>query len=1305
MKNTESKTHTTEPSEHQTASYFDQVQGGDFFSCSEKTPQPFFGPSTIQPMLKVGPVNDRYEQEADQMADYIVGPSDTATTPPYSTISTQTIQAKCTDCGQEDIVQRSSSESGQSGPLTSSVSNRLVSRRGQGDPLSPGIAQQMGQGFQTDFGAVRIHTDQEAVELNDQLASRAFTFRNDIYFAAGEYDPSSRTGKRLLAHELTHVVQQGRGEAPAVQRDGHNGRTRRVSRAERQRLAREEELWRRFSTQHPREAELVGAFDEGFRVLAIRFEELFDAYADRGIRNSEAVDIYERWLRRADQNYRSLYSNPDPFSARKLFLWLRGIRNALHGQHRIVRAFREEVPDDQAFQEVVELRTQVAAQAMELLGLPLIQTGRQEVEGGDVTSLENTTPVAETAPMEEEITLSEGDRIYIRDINRLMFPDGNGGWRFNEDQMVPLVERFVRAQAVQILNRQRAEIESRRIEILHEWRQAGSGDRTQMAGNVRRAKQTIIDARALKEQLEADAASAERLGRLTTALPENYWEILERITEARGMMDYERQPLPTTDYTRQMVIERYRAFQEGGGRGHEALMYALTNDVVVIERRRQAQAITTYMNGIFHQMPFLRYITDNDVTVTSATVQNSVEQGYREALEANQEARRALYHIEPFSMVHAVDAALARIPDNIRPRIQQLIEEERSEDAALEALTGIVVGLGLIGLALIPVVGPELAFAAGAAYAAHEEANMYFQDAVADSSVSPEEDNLGVARPGAFERWMNRLGPIIDVAFAGGGRLLNSMRRPTQAAMAELRVVQVEAELLEAGIRETRAAGELAENAGRNIRHTPSSAIEAADGIVDDAMETSTRRAVPDAATVADDALETSSGTATRSTSTALDEGAGVPTTRRTSSNHLPPDVPPTQIRQSTELVNAAGETHGFSVLSDGRIIRCSTPCAELAVSIAERAQVLRSNGPSNGMRRITRRLRREAREIEESAAGLANLSAAERAAAEEALVNRAAILELEMSDLEQAFLEYGQVLGNRDSGFFNNIEVNHSVAYVDQGGTLGVATREDINTWRIEARVRARSSYPRGNYQRPHRSGLYFDEVGPAIGRPLDRLHPTGPDMFHETPHGILAGLAEINQGSQRIVEGRIRGIIEDAASDVSMRTRIRVRRHPATDFIRSTEYEVLAQRINEAPVVIHRERIDFENPLVHPDVTEADIMVPWSADNINDYLERPVNEVFEEASQRRLGDIIDPASQAAADNLMEESRELITALRSLRDHHSNGSSELDASMVRTINYHMQELRLRIIRHTELDVMRDRLEAAREFLASTVEN
>ncbi|HYR11069.1 MAG TPA: DUF4157 domain-containing protein [Longimicrobium sp.] len=85
--------------------------------------------------------------------------------------------------------------------------------QGRGDPLPPDARGFFEPRFGADFSGVRVHTDARAGAAARELNARAFTVGNDIYFGGGEYRPGSSGGRHLLGHELTHVVQQGGGEA------------------------------------------------------------------------------------------------------------------------------------------------------------------------------------------------------------------------------------------------------------------------------------------------------------------------------------------------------------------------------------------------------------------------------------------------------------------------------------------------------------------------------------------------------------------------------------------------------------------------------------------------------------------------------------------------------------------------------------------------------------------------------------------------------------------------------------------------------------------------------------------------------------------------------------------------------------------------------------------------------------------------------------------------------------------------------------------------------------------------------------
>ncbi len=184
---------------------------------------------TVQAKLEVNQPNDRFEQEADAVAENVMA-------------GEKTIQRKCAHCEEEEKLQRQISPEEEeeeilmkAKPMASATSvssgihvkpwvqKQIDSSRGSGRQLSEQTRSYMESGIGADFQNVRIHTDSEAVQMNRELSARAFTVGSDIYFNSGEYSPESSDGKRLLAHELTHTVQQGMSER--VQRtigDGHD---------------------------------------------------------------------------------------------------------------------------------------------------------------------------------------------------------------------------------------------------------------------------------------------------------------------------------------------------------------------------------------------------------------------------------------------------------------------------------------------------------------------------------------------------------------------------------------------------------------------------------------------------------------------------------------------------------------------------------------------------------------------------------------------------------------------------------------------------------------------------------------------------------------------------------------------------------------------------------------------------------------------------------------------------------------------------------------------------------------------------
>jgi hypothetical protein len=95
--------------------------------------------------------------------------------------------------------------------LDDETADRINQQRGGGQPIDSAVQQQAGEAMGHDFSGVRAHTSPEANDLNQQLGAKAFTTGQDIFFREGAYQPHSSSGQVLIAHELTHVVQQSSG--------------------------------------------------------------------------------------------------------------------------------------------------------------------------------------------------------------------------------------------------------------------------------------------------------------------------------------------------------------------------------------------------------------------------------------------------------------------------------------------------------------------------------------------------------------------------------------------------------------------------------------------------------------------------------------------------------------------------------------------------------------------------------------------------------------------------------------------------------------------------------------------------------------------------------------------------------------------------------------------------------------------------------------------------------------------------------------------------------------------------------------
>jgi len=100
------------------------------------------------------------------------------------------------------------STSGRTHPIRDDLHMQLNGSRGSGQALPETDRSFMEKRFGSDFSDVRVHTDSNAIQMSKELNAEAFTYGRDIYFGTGRYSPGTSSGKRLLAHEMTHVIQQ-----------------------------------------------------------------------------------------------------------------------------------------------------------------------------------------------------------------------------------------------------------------------------------------------------------------------------------------------------------------------------------------------------------------------------------------------------------------------------------------------------------------------------------------------------------------------------------------------------------------------------------------------------------------------------------------------------------------------------------------------------------------------------------------------------------------------------------------------------------------------------------------------------------------------------------------------------------------------------------------------------------------------------------------------------------------------------------------------------------------------------------------
>jgi hypothetical protein len=248
------------------SAFFAKENSQPFFGGSDS----FFTKSVIQPKLTVNEPNDKYEQEADAVADQVVQrlatqevsakKETTVQAKPLVASITPFLQTKCATCEQDDKLQKKEEEdlvqespfelqrkpifesnaepptgddknvhrksatceqeeenvqkkenSNSEATASPSFESQLSASKGNGSTLPDPVRGRMESAIGADLSDVKIHTGVYASEMSESINAKAFTHGQDIYFKNGNYNPGTPEGKNLLAHELVHTKQQGSG--------------------------------------------------------------------------------------------------------------------------------------------------------------------------------------------------------------------------------------------------------------------------------------------------------------------------------------------------------------------------------------------------------------------------------------------------------------------------------------------------------------------------------------------------------------------------------------------------------------------------------------------------------------------------------------------------------------------------------------------------------------------------------------------------------------------------------------------------------------------------------------------------------------------------------------------------------------------------------------------------------------------------------------------------------------------------------------------------------------------------------------
>jgi hypothetical protein len=177
----------------------------------------------LQPKLKINTPGDKYEQEADRVAEQVMRMQEpqaesveeeemekelVQSKPQITPLIQRQVEPEEEEEEEEEENIQAKAASGNSPKVTPQIAVRINSLHSGGQPLPKATLRFFEPRFGVDFSRVRIHTGSKAAEISKSINARAFTKGKDVVFGTRQYSPGTSAGKQLLAHELTHVVQQ-----------------------------------------------------------------------------------------------------------------------------------------------------------------------------------------------------------------------------------------------------------------------------------------------------------------------------------------------------------------------------------------------------------------------------------------------------------------------------------------------------------------------------------------------------------------------------------------------------------------------------------------------------------------------------------------------------------------------------------------------------------------------------------------------------------------------------------------------------------------------------------------------------------------------------------------------------------------------------------------------------------------------------------------------------------------------------------------------------------------------------------------